>query len=155
MQINELINFNMTHGMTKNLYEGLNTLIKYLIDNEIKSQYLHYGLKRNLRILEKEIKLIQESTSERLVELERKIYSFREDILKEEPTTPSALLYSISFNKLTEEEKDEHKNLVDEYNKFLLKDNEVKLYLLQKDEVKHLPLVWYMSDILDNFLVEE
>ena len=145
----------MTHGITKGLYEGLITLIQYLADNDIKSQYLNYGLKRNLKLLDREVKLIQESTSERLIELEKKVYAFKDEILLSDKETPASLLYSLGFNKLSEEEKTEHQGLVEEYNKFLLKETEISLYLLDPEDLKELPLPWAISNILDNFLKEK
>jgi len=146
----------MTHADIRFLWEALNVFIKYVADNDIKNHYLNYGLKKNGIILEKEFKLIQESTSQRLIELERKAIELGNAKLSDSTERTDSTPYLLGYVELTEEEKVEHTVLAQEFNTFLQTKNDTKLYMLKfsVEEMKKLPLTWQMSNILANFVEE-
>ena len=144
----------MTHAEVKGLWEGLNILIQYIAKNEIKNTYLSYGLKKNARILEKATKLIQESTNPELIELEKKAYTAGEHLQEglSDEAKANSNPYPLGFQTLTEEERAQHAELAKEYNEFLQKESDVKLYMLEFKEVQNTEMEWQPSSILENFI---
>lgn len=140
----------MTHLEVKNLWEGLNILVDYIATNKIKNTYLNYGIKKNVRILEKAVSLIQESISEELIALEKKAYAAGAELAKESQEATD--IYQLGFATLTEDEKALHASLAKEYREFLQKESDVKLYMLDLKEVQETKMEWQPASILENFI---
>lgn len=162
----------MKHAEVIFAEEIIGDLIEYFAMNKVNNFPLHYGLQKNLERITKAANLIRKGAAPDLIELEKKAYELASKAFEKEqasaakeaeknpgaeaqpaPNRPKdGELVMKGFALLSKKEKEQHANLLKEYNEFLQQENDLEIFYIDYERISSLDLDFAMSSKLALFV---
>jgi len=132
-----------TNKEVKQLLQEVIILINYCGTNKIKNIILNTMLFRNFDLLDSTSKIIDKSVSQELKDLEEKVLKLIEN-------TDNNFYQGIKM--LSTEEQLRHTELKEQYEKDMLEEIEIDLFLIDVEKIENVEFDTAESQILNHFL---
>lgn len=132
-----------TNKEVKQLLQEVIILINYCGTNKIKNIILNTMLFRNFDLLDATSKIIDKSVSQELKDLEEKVLKLIEN-------TDNNFYQGIK--RLSTEEQLRHTELKEQYEKDMLEEIEIDLFLIDVEKIENVEFDTAESQILNHFL---
>jgi len=143
----------MTHEEVLDLEVRINNLIAHFLEEGIKNFNLNYGLNKNLDRITEAAQEVRKGAVPELLQLEEKAFKLaKKEPIKEESRN-EAYLRGVSL--LSEEEQKRHKELMEDYDKYLQEENDLQLYLIDPKKIESIEVDFRATRSLDIFLKKD
>ena len=145
----------MKYSEVQRLGRDFEVLKGIVRESKIVNTYFNMELNKIEKILTREIKLIDDSVSADLKEIEKKAFEIANEKLvdmTEEEKTNLNNVFMIGYKELTEADKEKHAVLYAEYIKFLEMESDIKVNNINMSLCPNVELNYDAVAILSNFI---